>query len=174
MDLVELLSAAGGQKSLGKLAGDLGIGTDDVGKLVASLAPALGRGLQRETAADGGLSALQGALSGGGHQRYLDDPDLMSDPASRDDGNNILGHIFGSKDVSRNVAAQAASTTGIGADLIKKALPLIAGLAMGALSRESNSGQNMDTGILGSLLGGGDGDGDFGLDDVLDLAKKFF
>ena len=89
----------------------------------------------------------------------------MQSSATRDDGNRILGHLFGSKDVSRNVAAQAAAETGIDAGLIKKALPLVAGLAMGALSkRRENS--------LTDLLGG-NGDG-FGVDDVLGLAKRFF
>ena len=94
----------------------------------------------------------------------------MTADETRADGNNILGHIFGSKDVSRNVAAQAASSTGIGASLIKKALPLLASLAMGAMSKGSNSGKSLNNLDLGTQ---GDDDG-FGLDDVLDLAKKFF
>jgi hypothetical protein len=51
--------------------------------------------------------------------------------ADRADGNGILGHILGSKDVSRQVAAQASARTGIGADVLKKMLPLVATLAMG-------------------------------------------
>ena len=97
----------------------------------------------------------------------------MTSPQTVQDGNNILGHILGSKDVSRNVAAQAAESTGIDSSLIKKALPLIASLAMGALSKSSNAGQSLDNStsdMLGGLMGG---DG-FGLDDVLSLAKKFF
>ena len=96
----------------------------------------------------------------------------MSSPESIQDGNNILGHIFGSKDVSRNVAAQAAETTGINADLIKQALPLSAGLAMGAMSKSSNAGESLDNSasdLFGSLMGG---DG-IDMDDVLNLARSF-
>ena len=39
------------------------------------------------------------------------------DAGVTDDGNAILGHIFGSKDVSRGVANQAADLTGIGGDI---------------------------------------------------------
>ena len=53
------------------------------------------------------------------------------------DGNGILGHLLGSKDVSRQVAARAAAQTGIGADVLKKMLPVVASLAMAALSKQS-------------------------------------
>ena len=91
------------------------------------------------------------------------------------DGNNILGPILGSKDVSRNLAAQASKSTGINSSPIKKALPLIASLAMGAMSKSSNAGQSLDNSssagdLFGSLMGGYGVD----MDDVLNLAKKFF
>ena len=84
------------------------------------------------------------------------------------DGNGILGHLFGSKDVSRQVAAGASAQTGIGADVLKKMLPMLASLAMGALAQRatrapggnvqlnpSSGGGLMD--MLGPLLGGGGG-----------------
>jgi hypothetical protein len=54
--------------------------------------------------------------SGGGHQQYLDDPSRLGAAETLQDGNGILGHIFGSKDVSRQVAAQASANTGISPD----------------------------------------------------------
>ena len=174
MDLMELLQKAGGAKSLGSLAGGLGLDDTQTKDLVGALAPALMRGVQKQAEADGGISTLKNALGSGSHQRYLDSPELMTDSATRKDGNNILGHLFGSKDVSRNVAAQAAENTGIDLNLIKKALPLLAGLTMGAISKGSNGGESLDNslpGLLGSLVGGDDG---FGMDDVLGQAKKFF
>ena len=133
------------------------------------------RGLQKQTESSGGLAALQGALASGNHQRYVDQPELMQSSATRDDGNRILGHIFGSKDVSRNVAAQAAADTGLDAGLIKKALPLVAGLAMGAISKKTSGGaaEQDSGGALGGLLGGS-GRSSGGVDDLLGLAKKLF
>lgn len=178
MDLLDLLKSTGGDNSIGELAGAVGLGSSDTNKLIGALAPALMSGLQKNTADDSGLAGLQSALQSGGHERYLDDPKLLRDDATRKDGNNILGHLFGSKDVSRNVAAHAAKETGIDAGLIKKALPLLAGLAMGAMSKKSSGGRDLGSsasegglGPLGDLIGGGDG---FGLDDVMGLAKKFF
>ena len=176
MNLTDLLNSVGGQQSLGSLASSLGLDASKTNDLIGALAPALMGGLKKQTSSEDGLASLRNALQKGGHQEYLNDPKRISSPDSIQDGNNILGHIFGSKDVSRNVAGQAAESTGISADLIKKALPMIAGLAMGALSKNSNAGQSLSdsnsTGdLLGSLMGGGDG---FDMDDVLNLAKKFF
>ena len=177
MNLMDLLEAAGADDSIGNIANTAGLGKSQAQDLIGALAPALMRSLQRQTESGGGLEALQGALTNGNHQRYVDDPASMLDDATRIDGNKILGHLFGSKDVSRNVAAQAASDTGIDADLIKKVLPLVAGLAMGALSKNAGTqspagGDSADLlgGLIGSMLGGGNDTG--GIDDLLVLAKK--
>lgn len=179
MDLMDLLKATGGGDSVGQLASAVGLGSSDTSKLVASLAPALMRGLQKNTTSDDGIAGFRRALETGGHDRYIDDPSLIGAAETRADGNNILGHIFGSKDVSRNVAAAAAKDTGIDASLIKKALPLLASLAMGAMSKKSSRGQEIGSsagggglGPLGDLLGKVSGKG--GLDDILGMARKFF
>ena len=173
MNLLDLLDSVGGQQSLGSLASNLGLDTSTTNNLVGALAPALMGALKKETSSQDGLASFKNALQNGKHQEYLSNPNSMSSPETVQDGNNILGHIFGSKDVSRNVAAQAAESTGINSSLIKKALPLIASLAMGAMSKSSNAGQSLDNStsdLLGGLMGG---DG-IDLDDVLSLAKKFF
>ncbi len=177
MNLMDLLQDAGGAKSIGKLADSVGVGQSDASSMIEALAPALSRSLQKQAASSGGLEALQRALASGHHQKYIDEPERLASSDTRTDGNKILGHLFGSKDVSRNVAAQAAQQTGIQADLIKKALPLVAGLAMGALSKKSSAGQAPTAGgglgdLVGGLLGGGD-DG-LGVDDLLGFAKKLF
>ena len=175
MNLLDLIDSVGGQKSLGNLASSLGLDASKANDLVGALAPALMGGLKKQTSSQDGFAGLKNALQSGKHQAYLNNPESMSSPETEQDGNNILGHILGSKDVSRNVAAQAAQSTGIDASLIKKALPFIASLAMGAMSKSSNSGQSLsDSGSTGDLLGslmGGDG---IDMGDVLNLAKKFF
>ena len=143
MNFLDLLDQAGGGKSLSALSQGLGLDAGKTGDLVSSLAPALLSSIGKQASDENGLSALQGALNSGNHQRYLDDPELMSNQAATQDGNNILGHLFGSKDVSRQVASQAAESTGIDVNLIKKALPLLAGLAMGAVSKNSDSGRKL-------------------------------
>ena len=172
MRFIDSLTESGGQDSIGAIGRKLELGPSETNTLIDAVAPALLRSLQKQTASSDGVGSLTRALETGGHQRYLDDPNLVGTADAVVDGNKILGHLFGSKDVSRNVAANAANSTGIDASLIKKALPMLAGLAMATLSRKSDSGRSLGSALPG-LLSGDSGDG-FGVDDVLDLARKFF
>ena len=87
---MDLLESGGGGNSIGALAKQLGIGGADTGKLVEALAPALMRGVQKQTERPDTMEGLTKALAGGGHQRYLDNPELIGDDAARADGNKIL------------------------------------------------------------------------------------
>ena len=124
MDFMDLLKSAGGDQSIGELAGAVGLDSADTGKLIGALAPALMSGLQKNTASDDGVAGLKKALQTGGHERYLDNPQLLRDEATRSDGNKILGHLFGSKEVSREVASRVSQQTGVSSDLLKKMLGL--------------------------------------------------
>ena len=132
--------------------------------------------MNRNAATQEGLGDLLGALAGGSHERYLEDPELLRRPESVAEGNAILGHILGSKDVSRAVAGRAAEQTGVGADIIKQILPMVAGAAMGALGRQTRAS---DLGAAGadapnmlSAFLDADQDGSM-VDDLLDVASRF-
>jgi hypothetical protein len=79
---------------------------------------------------------LLDAVRGGSHARYVDQPSTLRREETVADGNAILEHILGSKDISRAVATQAAAQTGIGADALKKLLPIAATLVMGSLAKQ--------------------------------------
>jgi hypothetical protein len=181
MNLLEtILNSNGG--SVTQIAKQLGIPDTVAKQAVSALTPALARGLQRNASQPGGLDSLLGALGSGNHQQYVDNPATLGDQASVADGNAILGHILGSKDVSRNVAGAAAQETGLDSDVLKKMLPMLAGVAMGALSKQTNGGNQLSalpasgqTGSLGALTSFLDAEKDgSATDDLLDLAKKFF
>jgi hypothetical protein len=177
MNLMDLLGGSGASSSIDELAGAVGLDSDKAASVIGALQPALMRAVKNQAANGEGMDSLRRALETGNHQRYIENPALLREAATRDDGNAILGHLFGSKDVSRNVAAQASAQTGISPDLIKQALPLVASLAMGAMSKQTSAGRELGdaAGGLGSLGALIDADGDgVGLDDVLGLAKRFF
>ena len=172
MDLLKVLMNAAGSRDLAKLGEQFGLDSSSVGKVMEQVVPALGNGLANNTKAPGGLESLLGALQKGDHQDLMGKVASARDPAVVREGNSILGHIFGSKEVSRKVASKAASESGVGSDIIKKMLPMLATMVMGALSKETAGGQKSESGgLLGSLLGGGS---DGGLNDILNMAKKFF
>ncbi len=136
MNILNAVLGADDGRAVGTLAQQFGLSNDQAASALGALLPALAGGLQRNVSQPGGLESLLGALAGGGHGRYLDDPSLIGSESSVMDGNAILGHILGSKDVSRSVASNAAAATGLGEGLLKKMLPLVAAMAMGALARQ--------------------------------------
>jgi len=147
---------------------------------VEELIPALSRGMQNNTSSAPGMDDLLAALRDGKHTRYMDDPSLMSKAETTKDGNDILGHIFGNKDVSREVTNRVSKKSGVSSTLLKKMLPVLATLAMGALSKGVLAGGNSNArsgsvasaggGLVSSLL---DTDRDGSIwDDVLKIAAK--
>lgn len=125
------------------------------------LAPVVAAGIRRNNQSDNGLESLLKALQAGNHSRYADDPTSLQFDQVADDGNAMLGHIFGSKDVSRGVANQAADLSGVGSAVLKKMLPVIAAIIMGQLAKSmggGGAGRGSGGGlgdILGDILGGG-------------------
>ena len=192
MSLLDSILESGNGAVVGQIAGKLGIPEGVAKQAVGALAPALSRGLERNAQKPGGLESLLGALSSGSHQRYIEQPESIGGDDGIEDGNKILGHILGSKDVSRNVAGAAAEKTGVDASTLKKMLPMLATAAMGALSKQTQASGGPVSGLTGGAgsnplsalqTAGGlgaltqfmdaDKDGD-ATDDLLNLAKKFF
>jgi hypothetical protein len=145
MNILETIVGAGNGAAVDQLAAQFGLPREQTSSALGALLPALAAGLQKNMADENGVAGLVSALSRGNHAAYLDNPSRLTDPSTRDDGNAILGHVLGSKDVSRAVAARASQQTGIGTDVLKKMLPLAAALAMGALSRQTRGGSTSAT-----------------------------
>lgn len=152
MNLFDMISAAQGGQALNNLGQQFGLNEQQSAEALRNLLPAFSTGLKRNTQTTDGLGALLNALNSGKHENYYDDGNIFSNTSTRDDGNNILGHMLGSPDVSRAVAERAAQQTGIGADILKAMLPYIASMVMGALFKQ---GQNPIGDILGQMMGGG-------------------
>ena len=166
MNILNVILGEGDGQAVGALAQQFGLSNDQASSAIGALLPALAGGLQRNVSEQGGLEALVGALTSGQHGRYLEDPALLGSADTISDGNAILGHILGTKDVSRAVASNAATTTGIGEDVLKKMLPVIATLAMAALSRQTAS-----TGAAGHVSAASMTDNIGGLASFLDMNK---
>jgi hypothetical protein len=200
--VIEMLRRSGGLEAVSK---QLGVPPAIAAAGAEALVPAILGGFSKSASAGGegdiGLGSLVGMLGklGGG---ALASNVLGPDETDVAKGNDVLGQIFGSKDVSRSVAADASGKTGIDPSILKQMLPILAMLVGGYLSaRAGGSGAQGSGGlgglgsILGSVLGGGgsqpqpqeataEGLGGLGslldlngngnpLDDIIDLAGKF-
>jgi hypothetical protein len=147
MNLTDILAQAGGIESMAK---DLGIPPAMAKQGAEALLPAILGGFKKQAQSGGieGLGGLLGQLGGGG----LLDSVLGSQPTPVAPGNEVLGQIFGSKDVSRTVAGQAATQTGLDSGLLKKMLPILAMMVAGYMAKQG--GQSQGGGGLGDLIGG--------------------
>ena len=157
MNLLDMIMSAQGGASAQQAGAQLGLNQQQSQSAIAALLPAISSALKQNTANPQGLAGLLGALQGGQHEQYLENPQMLGQPQTVNDGNAILGHLFGSKDVSRAVAGHAAQKTGIGADVLKKLLPLVATMAMGSLSQQTKAPtmQSALTGLAMQHLMGG-------------------
>jgi hypothetical protein len=153
MNILEAIVNAQDGAAVRQLGSQLGLGPDQTTAALSALVPALAAGMQRNIKTEGGLDSLISALSSGRHGQYIENPTSLGDQSAVTNGNGILGHLLGSKDVSREVASRAAGQTGVSADVLKRMLPLAATLMMGALSKQSNSATSLGAG-LGSSGGG--------------------
>jgi len=151
MNLYDMIASAQGGQAMPRMGQQFGLNEQQTADAVRHLLPAFSTGLKRNTETMNGLGALLSALSDGHHERYYDGGNIFEDAGAKKDGDNILGHMLGSKDVSRAVAERAAEQTGIGSAILKAMLPYIASMIMGALFK---NGQSPLGDILGQILGG--------------------
>jgi hypothetical protein len=194
MQLTDILAQMGGLQSMAR---ELGVSENQAASGAAALIPAILGGFKKQAKAQPtgleGLGGLLGQLGGGG----LLDNVLAPQATDVSQGNNVLGQIFGSKDVSRAVAQNAASQSGLDPSLLKKMLPMLAMLVAGYMAKQQGGGAAAQAapaggglgglgGLLGGLFGGRpaggqasglaslldlDGDGN-PLDDILQMAGK--
>lgn len=186
MQITDILAQMGGLQSMAK---ELGVSETQAASAAEALAPAILGGFKKQAQSQpaglDGLGGMLGQLGGAG----LLDQVLSPQPTDVSRGNDVLGQIFGSKDVSRAVAQNAASQSGLDPSLLKKMLPMLAMLVTGYMAKQSGAGvtaaQQVPSegggllggglgGLLGGLMGGGgapaqSASGSGGLASMLDL-----
>ncbi|MBM4203817.1 MAG: DUF937 domain-containing protein [Gammaproteobacteria bacterium] len=77
MNLIDLLAGSQNNPAVTQLARQFGLNPEQIRDVIGQVAPALGQGLARNTAAAGGLDSLINALQKGGRSRYVDQPDSL-------------------------------------------------------------------------------------------------
>ncbi len=158
MDVMDVLRRSGGVEAIAR---QLGVPPAMAATGAEALLPAILGGFQKQSDAagggDSGLGNLIGMLGGLGGGELAANV-LGPDATDTGRGNEVLGQIFGSKDVSRSVAGHAATQTGLDPALLKQMLPILAMLVGGYLSARAQGsgtqgGSADSSGGLGSLIG---------------------
>ena len=159
MQITDILAQMGGLQSMAR---ELGVSETQAANGAEALIPAILGGFKKQAQSQpAGLEGLGGLLGQLGGGSLLDDV-LAPQPTNVNRGNDVLGQIFGSKEVSRTVAQNAASQSGVEPSLLKKMLPMLAMLVAGYMAKQRSGGDAAQAspasgglgGILGSMLGG--------------------
>ncbi|MFE4836609.1 DUF937 domain-containing protein [Arthrobacter sp. NPDC056691] len=172
-DIQELL----GQIPVQQIASLLGTDTASAQAAVEAAVPTLLAGMQSNAQAPDGAAALESELAR--HRNGLADGGVDPSQVDTQDGEKIVGHVFGGQqDQVANRLAGTANLGGVGGDLVRKLLPILAPIVMSYLAKKVLGGRQdsgaqspgtqsspaggggIDLGsILGGILGGGLGSG---------------
>lgn len=170
-DIREILE----QIPVDQIAGMLGTDRASAQAAVEAAVPTLLAGMQSNAQAPDGAASLESALAQ--HQDGLIDGGVDASQVDTADGEKIVSHVFGGQ--QDQVASQLAGTAnlgGVGGDLVRKLLPILAPIVMSYLAKKILGGGNAPAGggvggeaagtpagpggidlgsILGGILGGG-------------------
>lgn len=137
LPLFDMLSQANQGHGIEALARQFGLSQPQITSALEALLPAFSQGLKRNASDPYGIAAFMNAMATGSHAKYFEDASRAFTPAGKAEGDDVLGHLFGSKELSRAVAAQAAQATGIGQEIFRQMLPGLAAMIMGGLFKQS-------------------------------------
>lgn len=137
LPLFDMMMQAQNGMAMDAMAKQYGLAQEQAAKAVAALMPAFASGFKRNTTNPYDLSALMQAMTSGNYAKYFEDMSSAFTPQGIADGNQVLQQLFGSKEVSRAIAAQAAQLSGIGQDILKQMMPAMADTLMGGLFKQT-------------------------------------
>ncbi len=157
--LYEILNNAYDGEGMAALGREFGLTPEQTQAAVTALLPAISTGLKRSTATPEGLGNLFGVM---GQQQNLAvmyaDPQTAFGPDGVAAGNDALSVVFGSPNVSQAVIDQAQAFSGVGSGILKKMLPVLAGIVLSGLMRSKTTAATpapaeAPGGNLGDILG---------------------
>lgn len=142
-DVQELL----GQIPVQQIASLLGTDTASAQAAVEAAVPTLLAGMQSNVQAPDGAAALESELAR--HRNGLADGGVDPSQVDTQDGEKIVGHVFGGQqDQVANRLAGKANLGGVGGDLVRRLLPILAPIVMSYLAKKVLGGR--DSGAQGS------------------------
>lgn len=157
LPLYDMLANAQNGEGVAALSRQFGLSEPQTRQAMDALLPAFSQGLKRNAADPFGVGAFMSALAGGRHAPYFDDAARAASPEGTAEGNAILGHLFGSPELSRAVASQAAQATGLADETMRRMLPVLAAMIMGGIYRQTttpppNAGTNPLSDLMNEMM----------------------
>lgn len=163
MNLLEIMQAAQGGNAYNNLANQFGIAPEQAQEAVKAVLPAFSMGLQQQAETMEGWQNILASLGQAQQSAEFFDSDGDGIPDHLESqGQNALGAMLGTPELTQHIASQSAQFAGLPANLMQQMLPVIASMVMGGLFKgAANSGlggllgQMMQGGAQGGAMGGG-------------------
>jgi hypothetical protein len=146
LPLFDMMLRAQNGASIEAIAKQFNLAQEQAAQAMAALMPAFSAGFKRTSSEPYDLTQLMSSMFSGAYAKYFEDMSRAFTPQGMADGNEVLSRLFGSKDVSRAIAQQAEQLTGIGQEILKKIMPVMADALMGGLFKQ----------MSGQMAGGSD------------------
>ncbi len=144
----DLMRQAQGGSGFANMARQFGLRPEQVQLAVAALLPAFAMGLQRQAANPNAMTQLFQLMTAGHYQSFFESAAQAFSAQGRQEGQAVVDKLFGSDEVTRRVAQQAAQFSGIGTDVLNQLLPLVAAILAGGMFK-TMTGQGA---MLGSMM----------------------
>ncbi|SIQ00052.1 hypothetical protein SAMN05880590_101699 [Rhizobium sp. RU35A] len=136
LPLFDMMMRAQNGAAMETMAKQFNLAQEQAAQAMAALMPAFSSGLKRTSSNPYDFSALMSSMFSGAYAQYFDDITKAFTPQGMADGNAILDRLFGSRDVTRAIAEQAAQLTGIGQEVLRQMMPAMADSIMGGLFKQ--------------------------------------
>ncbi len=150
-NLFDMIRAAQGGTGLDMMAKQFGLQQQQMNSALEAVLPAFSMGIQRQMQNPMQMVEMMGKAFQGNYAQMFD---AGAPPeATKAAGDDILSSLFGSKELSRAVAAQASAASGVSTAIMKSLLPAIAAMVMGAFAKMM-SGQGGLGGLFGQMMSG--------------------
>ncbi len=155
--ILDLLTGPMGQMLINGASKQLGLGQDKTQSAMSAALPLILGAMKNNAASPQGASGLLGALKSKHDGSILDNlgsilgGDKIDDEVLQD-GEGILGHVFGGR--QENVAQAVSKSSGIDLGAAMNILKVAGPFLMGALGKQAREKQVSDQNGLGDLLGG--------------------
>ncbi|MEZ5897966.1 MAG: DUF937 domain-containing protein [Hyphomicrobiaceae bacterium] len=137
MNINKLIDSTPGASPVRNLSTAFGVDPTRAEPAVDMLAQSLADRIERNTLSRGGIADVFDLLARPEAGVALNEPQALASEHVEEVGNGILDVLLGSKHISRGLAAKAARESGLSEETLKKMLPAVASMVIGALQNKT-------------------------------------
>jgi hypothetical protein len=141
-NLADILTQATGKQGFDAFATQFGMTPQQAKTAMEALLPAFSLGLNRATQSPSDMANLFGLFTTGTNYAQMFEQPMQAGQSMVEAGQQALTRIFGSPELTQAIAQQTAAATGVGQEMMKQVMPVMASLIMGGLMKGAMSGQN--------------------------------